>query len=92
MTPLTRPVRRQLDIVERGRPLVVKVAREGIYIRRRGEREYGPACYLLPWSSVYFYACARTVQERKKEAAKAKRQRADERRERNRKPLKVAEP
>lgn len=81
MTRLTKPVRRVLEHYERGRPCTVKIAREGLYIRRLGERETGPGCYFLSWRGVYFHACAATTRERKREKLAEKKRKAQEAKE-----------
>ena len=50
---LRRQIIRQLDAVFiQGRCLVVRVRRDGIEVKRKGER-WSPTAYFVPWQSVY---------------------------------------
>lgn len=74
-TSLTKPVTRILeDIYERGRPLMVRLTREGIYVKRTGER--WTTAYLCPWQAAYTVGAkirAREIQAERVAKRKAKR-------------------
>ena len=50
---LRRQSVRQLEAVSvQGRSLVVRVRRDGIEVKRKGER-WNPTAYFIPWKSIY---------------------------------------
>lgn len=66
MTDLTRAVeRRLLTFSERGRPVVVRVAPEGIYLKAAGRRWSNAV--LLPWGAAWSVACKMEVERKRRE-------------------------
>ena len=50
---LRKPIVRELDaVLVQGRALVVRVARDGVLVKRKGER-WSPTAYFVPWQSLY---------------------------------------
>ena len=50
---LRKPIVRELDfILMQGRALVVRMARDGVQVKRKGER-WNPTAYCVPWQSLY---------------------------------------
>jgi len=64
MTPLTKPVTRSLDAINRGRRLVTRITPEGVYTKGQGER--WSSAYLVPWNAVDDLG-ARLLARRRKE-------------------------
>lgn len=53
---LSKPITRQIDsYLERGRPIVVRLTDEGLYIKRRGER--WTSALLCTWAAAFSTAC-----------------------------------
>ncbi len=51
--PLRYAVVRELDFVQvQGRALVVRIARDGVHVKRKGER-WSPTAYFVSWHSLY---------------------------------------
>lgn len=48
--PLIKPISRLTETINRGRQLLFKAAKEGIYIKGLGER--WSSAYLVPWEAV----------------------------------------
>lgn len=66
-TKLTKDVERELTgeaaTDHRGTPLVVRMTKEGILMKVKGQRWEGAA--LLPWGSAYTNACIKKVNSEK---------------------------
>jgi hypothetical protein len=56
---------RELDVLERGRPLVAKFTHEGIYLKRKGE--HWKSSVLCPWGAAFSAACKIKAMEDRKE-------------------------
>ena len=68
---LRRQIVRQLDaVLVHCRSLVVRVRRDGIEVKRKGER-WNPSAYFVPWQSVYAVgARLRAIENARERAAR----------------------
>lgn len=73
MTPLRKPLLRDLELTWRRHDLVVRIAGDGVYLKGRGQR-WSSAVY-LPWQSVYDVAATRKAVEIRRARAEARRRR-----------------
>jgi hypothetical protein len=50
---LRKPIVRELDsVLVQGRTLVIRMRRDGVEVKRKGER-WNPTAYFVPWQSLY---------------------------------------
>lgn len=68
MTPLHKPVTRDLAFHWRKQWLVVRMAQEGIHLKGKGQRWAN--AYLLPWAAAYDTAVKMRVAEARRERRK----------------------
>ena len=67
---LKKPIVRQIDsFLERGRPVVIRVTDEGVYIKRRGE--HWKTAVLCTWGAAFSAACKmKAIKDREEKATR----------------------
>lgn len=70
MTPLRKPILRDLEITWRRNDLVARIASDGVYMK--GRRQRWTSAAFLPWQSIYDTAVIRKASELRRTRAAAR--------------------